>query len=192
MTSLDFMRFLAWLRRHPFCVTCTSVALVMAVTSWFLWQKVQSLDEERTTLAKEGEYMLATRASGTTLRPDLAYVREYTRRIEDNLVVADALIDNKGYFYKIEKQARVSLNDVQQLPAQPPDTGSQYRSIPFSLKVTGGYDQLAAFLRAIETGPRLANITAFSFRRSASLNLPDAPSAALLTLDLNVELLGKL
>ncbi len=191
MNPGDIARFIAWLRRYPFCVACMILTIAMATASWFLWQKVQSLEEERNDRAKDGEYMMSTRVSGKTLREDLAYVREYTHRIEDNLAVADNIVDNKGYFYKIEKQARVSLNDVQQLPAPPPDTDALYRRIPFSLKVSGGYAQLASFLLAIETGPRLANITSFSFRRGALSNAPDAPLVPPLNLDLNVELLGK-
>ena len=147
-------------------------------------KSITSLKEELTIRAQEGENMLATRVSGTTLRADLAYVREYTRKIEANLVVADNLVDNKGYFYRIEKQAGVSLNDVQTLPAPPSDTGSLYRRIPFALQLTGTYGQLAAFLRSVETGPRLSIITSFSYRRNA-------PPSPLLMLDLNVELLGK-
>ncbi len=191
MNSGDIARFLAWLRRYPFCVTCTLLAIASAVASWFLWQEVQSLEEDRNARATDGEYMLSTRVSAKTLREDLAYVRDYTHRIEDNLAVVDNIVDNKGYFYKIEKQAGVSLNDLQQLPSPPPDTDSLYRRIPFSLKLAGGYSQLASFLRAIETGPRLANITSFSMRRGALSNAPDAPPVPPLSLDLTVEFLGK-
>jgi Tfp pilus assembly protein PilO len=191
MNPGDFARFLAWLRRYPFSVICAIVTIAMAVSSWFLWQKVQSLEEERNDRAKDGEYMLTTRVSGPTLREDLAYVRAYTRRIEENLAVVDNIVDNKGYFYKMEKQAGVSLYDVQQLPSPPPDSDSLYRRVPFSLKLAGGYQQLATFLRAIETGPRLANVTSFSIRRGANSLAADAPLVPPLNLDLTVEILGK-
>jgi Tfp pilus assembly protein PilO len=191
MNSAGLMQFLAWLRRYPFCVSCAIVAIAMAVSSWFLWQSVQALDEERDARAKDGEDMLTTRASGKALRKDLADVRDYTRKIEENLAVVDNIVDNKGYFYKIEKQVRANLNDVQQLASPQPDSDSLYRRIPFSLKLSGSFEQLALFLRAIETGPRLANITSFSFRRSAAANAPDLPPSSSLTLDLTVEVLGK-
>ncbi|HWA09429.1 MAG TPA: type 4a pilus biogenesis protein PilO [Opitutaceae bacterium] len=182
--NTELARLLTWLRRYPFCVTCALVSLILAGTCWVLWQRVGELREVVSSRAQEGENMLATRVSGITLRSDLAYVREYTKVIEDNLLVADNPVENKGYFYRLEKQARVSLTDVQQLPAPPADTDSLYRRIPFALKLTGGYDQLAAFLRAVETGPRLSNVTSFSFRRNA-------PPSLLLTLDLTVEQLAK-
>ena len=181
MTLADLTRFFAWLRRYPFCVTCAIVSLIMAVSSWFLWQEVQYLKDDLARHAQDGENMLATLVSGKTLRDDLDYARKFTRRIEDNLVTADNLADNKGYFYRIEKQAHVSLNDIQQFPPSPADAQSLYRKIPFVLRLTGGAEQLAYFLRAVETGPRLAVINSFSFRRNASQ----------LMLDLNVELLGK-
>lgn len=181
MTLADLTRFFTWLRRFPFSVTCVLVAVVMAVSSWFLWQKDQALKDDLAKHAQDGENTLATLVSGKTLRSDLAYAREFTHRIESNLVAADNLADNKGYFYRIEKQARVNLNDIQQFPPSPAEAESIYRRIPFVLRLTGGAEQLAYFLRAVETGPRLAVINSFSFRRNG----------AQLMLDLNVELLGK-
>lgn len=181
MNLADLTRFLAWLRRFPFSVTCVVVALILAVTSWFLWQQDQALKDDLAKHAQDGENMLATLVSGKTLRTDLDYARKFTHRIEANLVAADNLADNKGYFYRIEKQAHVSLNDIQQFSPLPAEAESLYRRIPFVLRLTGGAEQLAFFLRAVETGPRLAVINSFTFRRNGSQ----------LMLDLSVELLGK-
>jgi Tfp pilus assembly protein PilO len=181
MSLADLTRFLAWLRRYPFSVTCTIVALVLGVSSWFLWQKDQALKDDLAKHAQDGENMLATVVSGKTMRADLDYVRKFTRRIESNLVAGDNLADNKGYFYRIEKQAHVSLNDIQQFSASSAEAESLYRRIPFVLHLTGGAEQLAFFLRSVETGPRLAVINSFTFRRNGSQ----------LMLDLSVELLGK-
>jgi hypothetical protein len=157
----------------------------MTVASWFLWQQVQTLGTQLGARSKEGEETLATVVSGTILRPDLAYVRGFTHRIDENLVTEDNLASNKSYFYSIEMQTNVHIVDLQQLISPQPDSGSMYKRVPFALRLTGSYDQLAAFLLAIETGPRLSNVTAFSFRRNA----PPAPP---LSLDLNIDLLGRL
>jgi hypothetical protein len=185
MTTADLLRFWSWLRRFPFCVTCAILSIAMAVASWFLWQQVQSLEDVLGDRSKEGDNTLATVVSGTVLRPDLAYIRGFTRRIDDNLVTVDNLAGNKSYFYNFEMQTKVHIVDMQQLSSPAPDSDSLYRRVPFALRLTGSYDQLAAFLRAVETGPRLSNVTAFAFRRNA----PPAPP---LSLDLNVDLLGKL
>ncbi len=56
--------------------------------------------------------------------------------------------------------------------------------MPYTLRLSGSYEQIMAYLIAIETGPRLANITAFSFTRR------DKDGTGV-TLELSLELLGK-
>jgi hypothetical protein len=76
-----------------------------------------------------------------------------TRRIEDNLVVEDNLAENLWYFYKIEEQTKAHMLELRPLNTIISDSKALYRRIPFSLRVTGTYEQTAAFLYAIETGP---------------------------------------
>jgi Tfp pilus assembly protein PilO len=56
--------------------------------------------------------------------------------------------------------------------------------VPYGLRVIGTYEHVVAFLLGLETGPRLVKITTFSVSRTD-------PSGASVSLDLNVELLGK-
>jgi len=56
--------------------------------------------------------------------------------------------------------------------------------VPFSIRVTGTFEQAASFLHAIETGPRLASISNLSFRRVT-------PGGTNLILEMTVQLLGK-
>jgi len=109
---------------------------------------------------------------------------EVARRIEDNLVVEDNLAENLWYFYKIEQQTKVHIAELRPTNSVVSDTKSLYRRVPFTIRVTGTYEQTASFLYAIETGPRLAYITSLTFRRTE----PDLP---LVILEMNVELLGK-
>jgi len=175
--------FVALVRRYPFAVTCTVLVIGLAVTSWFLWQQI---DERELTLedrAKVGEANLELLIGGSTQREELAAVRKANRLIEDNLVIEANLADNKWYFYKIEEQTKAHLLDINQYPA-PAGDSPLYRRMPFSARITGTYEQVASFVLSIETGPRLSNITAFTFSRRDKD--PDR-----LALDLNLELLGK-
>jgi|SRR5882724_819924 len=178
-------QFFPLMRRHPFGAVCVVLSVVAAGVSWFLWQQVGELEAAHYVRSKEGESMLTTLVSGPLLRQELSMVRGYTRRIEDHLVTEDNRSENFSYFYAIEEQSKARITELRQLSAPPPDGGAQYKRIPYSVKVSGTFPQVAAFLQAVETGPRLSTITAFSFRRQA-------PSSALLTLDLSVVLLGKL
>lgn len=185
MTRADFTPLLVILRKHPFCVVSTLLTVILAVASWFLWGKVSELEALHQVRSQEGENMMATLVSGPPLRQELASVREYTRRIESNLVIEDNLAENLWYFYKLEEQTKARLPELRQLNASLPESGALYKRVPYSLKVTGTYAQVSTFLHALETGPRLAHISSYSFRRR------DAAGAALIALDLSVELLGK-
>jgi Tfp pilus assembly protein PilO len=122
--------------------------------------------------------------SGPSVKQELSASREVTRRIEDNLVIEDNLAENLWYFYKIEQQTKAHLAELRPLNSLVSDSKAYYKRVPFSIRLTGTYEQTGAFLYAVETGPRLANITSLTFRRVE-------PDSLNVLLDLDVELLGK-
>jgi Tfp pilus assembly protein PilO len=180
--SLD--QFVSRLRRHAFCAVCTGVSLGLAVAIGLLSQWLARLEIEYRERAQAGDAMLSTLVTGPETRRELAHVREAVHRIEENLVVESNLAENVWYFYKIEEQTKARLSDLRQLSSTPIESKSSYRLIPYRLRLTGTYEQVASFLGRLESGPRLAAIGSFSFRRR------EAGGPAVL-LELDVELLGK-
>lgn len=177
-------RLIELIRRFPYGTGCLLATLGLGVAAWFLNGHNGVLRIQLEARAREGEDMLATLISGSTLRQELANVREYVRRIEDNLLIETNLAENTWYFFKLEEQTRVSLPELHQLSSPPSDQQPLFKRIPYTLRVTGTHEQVASFLLALETGPRLVKIVSFSFsRRDASGNA--------LALDLSLELLGK-
>jgi Tfp pilus assembly protein PilO len=177
-------RFLALLRRYPYCAVCTVLILALSGAAWFISGQNEDLEIVRDGRAKEGEAMLALLVGGSTQRQELTAVREVAHRIEDNLVVETNLAENAFYFYKFEEQTKARLPELHPLTAPASETSQLYRRVPYTLRVAGTYAQVSAFLFAIETGPRIANITAFGFSRR-DLGSPE------ILLDLSLELLGK-
>jgi Tfp pilus assembly protein PilO len=180
--SLD--QFVPLLRRHTFCAVSTGVSLVLVVVIGLLGQWTVHLETEYRERAQTGEAMLSFLVTGPEIRRELAYAREAVRRIEENLVVETNLAENVWYFYKLEEQTKARLSDLRQLSSTPIESKLPYRPIPYRLRLTGTYEQVAGFLGRLETGPRLALISAFSFRRR------DTGGPAVV-LELEVELLGK-
>jgi len=133
---------------------------------------------------QDSDLDLASMISGPSVRQELAASREITRRIEDNLVVDDNLAENLWYFYKIEQQTKAHLVELRPINSVASDSKAFYKRVPFTVRLTGTYEQTAAFLYAIETGPRLANITSLTFRRVE-------PESLNILLDMDLELLGK-
>ena len=176
--------FLGFLRRNLFGTICTVLIIGSAVATWFLWDDIDSLEHARDDRDQEDKEMLDTLKKGSSQREELAAVRTATHRIEDNLVIENNLAENYWYFFRFEEQAKARLPELHQLSSPSTDSSPLFRRVPYSIRVTGTYEQVAAFLISIESGPRLASITAFDFSRRA-------PGADSLTLDLTLELLGK-
>ena len=76
------------------------------------------------------------------------------------------------------------MPELHQLNSPGTDKSPLYRRVPYTLRITGTYPQVASFLLALETGPRLVKISGFSYARADS-------AGSAMTLDLALELLGK-
>lgn len=178
--SPQLASLVALIRRYPYCAICFFVAVACGGSSWYLWGSVKDLQVVLEDRSKEGKGMLDTLVGGSTQRSELAAVREVTRRIDDNLV-GEALAENYWYFFKIQEQAKAQLPDLHELNSPINGNTPLFRRVPYTLRATGTYEQVASFLLAIESGPRLAKITSFGFTRNN----------ASVTLDLSLEMLGK-
>jgi Tfp pilus assembly protein PilO len=180
----DLIQWIAVLRRHPLSVFCATVWVLCALVSWLIYGNLQWLDLEHRQLGQDADLAVSTLISGPSIRQELAASREITRRIEDNLVVSDNLAENLWYFYKIEQQSKAHLIGLHPLNSITSDSKSIYRRVPFSIRVSGTYEQVGAFLYLTETGPRLSSVTFVSFKRRD-------PGSQTIVLEMNVELLGK-
>jgi Tfp pilus assembly protein PilO len=177
-------QILALARRFPFGATCCAITGVFLAIASILWFQNRQLAVRHRNKQIEGEAVLSTLISAPQLRLELAFTHETIRRITENLSSEEDLQDDVRYFRLIEEQSQARLEDLHSLSAPAPDMGSEYKQVPFNLRVSGNFEQITAFIFGIETGPRLARITYFSFRRRA-------PGSSLIVLELNLNLLGK-
>jgi len=173
----------AAVRRAPLVATSLTLLLVLGVANYYLWDRQQSLDQQHTEVKRSGEAMLLSLTSHARVSAELAKVQEALKVIDQNLVAEGDLAENLGYFYQMETASHVRLSQLNQLNSQPASDGNPYKSVPFNLRATGSYAQLMAFVRQMETGPRLLRIKSYTFSRG------EAKGGALF-LDLTVELLG--
>jgi hypothetical protein len=184
MNVADFIQWIGTVRRHPLSALCGSVCVICALASWYIHGNMKWLDLEHKQVLQDSDLDLSSMISGPAVKQERLVALEVTHRIEDNLVIEDNLAENLWYFYKIEQQTKAHIAELRPLNSLLSDTKAYYRRIPFSVRVTGTYEQTAAFLYAIETGPRLSYITYLTFRRAD-------PGSLQLILEFNVELLGK-
>src|SRR4051812_2615214 len=178
-----FQQFLASARRNPVMVFSIAMLLVAAVAYYFVERRQAELTARHDRVRAEGDAVLLALTGHSRIQSQLAVVQEALDRINRNLVVENDLAGNLDYFYQIEKSTRVHLSDLNQLSSQPVEGDSPYKTVPFSLRMSGQYYQLISFLHELETGPRLVKVKGYNFSRRD-------PAADLLSLDLNVEVLA--
>lgn len=164
MSLSDSNRLVALMRQYLFCAVCSVLSIVLLAAIWILWQDVHTREALNREASQEGQAMLSTLASGPVIRTELARAQDIVQRIESNLVVESKMQDNLGYFYKLQSDSHVEITTLRQQPSDPNSDG-EYCVIPFTLQVSGSYEQVANFLLGIETGPKFAQIRFFSFRR---------------------------
>jgi hypothetical protein len=175
--------FFAGLRRYPAAMAGVVLALGFAIAAWFLNGRIDGLRSVLEERSREGEAMLSLLVGASIQRQELAFARETARRIEDNLIAENNLAENTWYFFKLEEQTGARVPELRQLNPPQADRSPRYKRIPYTLRVAGSHEQVAAFLRSLETGPRLISVTAF--------NLSRVDRSGDLSLELSVEALGK-
>lgn len=176
-------QLLATARRYPLVAISLSLFTLLSIANYFLWQRQQIITRQHDTVRRNGDAMLQALTSQSLIAGELAAVKEALKMIDRNLIAEADLAENLGYLYQMETLSHVRLSQMNQLSSLPAPEGNPYKSVPFSLRVTGTYPQMINFLRELETGPRLLRIKTYSFSRDAAKNNT-------LSLDLIVEILG--
>lgn len=177
-------QFWAVIRQHPLISTCLGIAILAGAANYPLWQHREKIIVQHDELQKRGQVMITALTDRERISGDLEIVGKAQDEIDRNLVTEDSMEVNIGYFYRLEKLNRVRLIRVDQLGSAPVTPGQLFKTVPVSLQASGTYRNLLAFLRELETGPRLLRIVTYRLDRS------DAPGAEL-QLSLTVELLAK-
>jgi Tfp pilus assembly protein PilO len=176
-------QFLGFARRNLVIVVSLVVFLTMGTASYYLWQRQQALAGEHEEVRRSGEDMLQSLTSHARITTEIATVKQALDFIDRNLINEGDLAENAGYFYQIETTSRIRFTQLNQLSSQPPPADSPYKSVPFTLRATGTYNQIIRLLHELETGPRLLRIRTYSLSQSEGV-------ADLVTMDLTVELLA--
>jgi len=177
-------QFLGLCRRYPLAVSSVVLTLLLGGTDWFLWRRQVQLANRAERVRREGNDMLLAQSNQPRIQAEHAATRDALAVIDANLASEEDLAGNLDYFYQIEKNTQVRLSNVSQLTTPPGAADARYRAIPFSLRLSGGYAAVLAFLHELETGPRLLHVKNYRFSQND-------PGIDALSLDLTVEVLGR-
>jgi Tfp pilus assembly protein PilO len=163
--TAGFVKFFAYMRHRPIVTTCFALVLLLGAANYFLWQQRARIALRDDEARRNGEFMLTALKNRAKIDTDLATLREAMAQIEGNLIDEQGMELNFGYFYRFEKMTRVRLTRLNQLAAPASVAGTRFKSVPFSLQVSGSYRSNMAFLRALESGPRIVRVRSCNFER---------------------------
>jgi Tfp pilus assembly protein PilO len=179
-----FQQLLLVGRRYPVAVFSVLILVIFGVADYFLWQRRALLAAENERIRHEGETMFLSLSGHARIQAQSAETAEALAYIDRNLATESDLAGNLDYFYQIEKASLIRMGNLSQLSSQPPSDPEAYVAIPFSLRLSGSYPRILAYLHALETGPRLVRVKNYRFSQAGTL-------ANELSLDLTVEMLGR-
>jgi Tfp pilus assembly protein PilO len=174
----------ATIRQHPVIATCLLVALLAGAANYPLWEQREAAALQHEVTRRKGEAMLAALTDRQRINADMDYLAEAQDAIDGNLVSEDNMEVNLGYFYRLEKQTRVQLSRIDQLGTLPTEKESPFKVVSVSLQVSGTYRNQLAFVRELETGPRIMRIRSYRLERTS-------PNSTELSLQLMVDLLAR-
>ena len=158
--------------------------MLLAAGNYFLWQARRAAAQEHEQVRRKGEMMLRSLGNRARINTDLTALKEALELIERNLLDEQSMEVNLGYFYKLEKPARVRLMRLNQLAAPLSLKKGPFKALPFSMQISGTYPNLMNYVRALETGPRIVRVRTSSFEKNSHDNSE-------LVADLTVEVLAK-
>ena len=182
--NAHFGSILAPMRARRVVTAAVVTTLLLAAANYFLWKDRVRAAEQHEDVRRKAEFILRSLASRGRIDTDLAALEAALAQIEPQVLDEQSMEVNLGYFYRLEKPARVRLVRLNQLASVAPAEKTRFKAVPFSMQVTGSYRNALGFLRALETGPRLLRIRNCTFERSPT-------EANVVIVDLTVDALAK-
>lgn len=153
------------IRRRPWATALVATAIALMGANVYLYKQRQEEAVTHEDARRRGEMMVAFLADRPRIESDLAALREAVLVLNDSAVREESKEVNLGYFYRVEKATRVRLTRIDQMVAEPAAPDVPYKSVPVTLQLSGSYRNLLAFIREVETGPRVMRVNEYQLER---------------------------
>jgi Tfp pilus assembly protein PilO len=181
------------LKRYPLPTLCGACVLAAFLAAYFRMDAISAEEQQLETVTQELNRYGTNNKHGAQLQAQVSKLSGILQKVDERAPRLGSLASNLQYFYRLEADTGVRLNDVRQLsPELKKDKKTKsdtYVAIPFSLTMEGSFTQMLAYLRSIEAG---IHFHAFkSVQVNPSVVSSGGESADLvLQMTIQVELLG--
>lgn len=189
--SLQTEDVVALIKKHPVGCGCGLLAVLLALALYFRGSEIPDLETQLEEQTRIGQRQQLNITNGALLDEQLAEVEAILAEINDRVVDRGALANNLQYFYQLVAESGVKIIDLRPDSPVVPKAGANYAEASFSIAVEGTYGQILAFLKSVESGRRFAWIDTARFGLAAGAASGVLRGDPVLSLNMNVKLLGK-
>jgi hypothetical protein len=182
----------AFLKRYPIAIGCGVLSVILLAGSYVRSDRTVELVKQSKEGEEQGKKILKDIRDGANLAEQYETLAGHTKELESRLVHSSERARNQQYFYRIESE--IGVREISLQPGGARSTGPQkgakslYAGIGYTISVQGDYRQILGFLGRMESGPHFYRLVTGSVSRAGQRG--SGGTAALITLTLNLELLG--
>ncbi len=183
---------IARFKKHPTGYVCGLLCLICGVRLYLQSSEIVDRQAEYETKSATAALILANVGNSAKLTEQTTEIQALTKELEGRLMRAGQLAVNLQYFYKLEAENEVKLNDVRQGNlAKNTGTKTLYIGIPYNVAVQGSFSHIMTFLQKLENGRHFCRFNSAVIATNGGAS--DAMSQANpdMTLTLNLEILGQ-
>jgi len=185
---------LSFFKTRPVLVYSLILTMVFAGLGVFRSMHVTNVSAEVATQDAEGARLRENVRDSAKLPGQLEELTNVNAAIRSRLVDPNDLAGNQQYCYKFETESGVRLVDLRRISNNQISAGTNakpgiYSSLTYAMSVQGTYEQVLAYLRKLESGPRFCRILDGNLVLQNNQNSNDNPRP-LLMLSLTVEFLA--
>jgi Tfp pilus assembly protein PilO len=178
MTAADLIPLL---KKHPISMICAVVCIASAVLLYIRSDKIdeyQQLSDQKTT---EMENTLANVRNAEKLPEQAAEMQAAAKELDGRLMKAGQLAVNLQYFYRMEADTGVKLQDVRQGSLRQGAKAGAFVGVPYSVTVQGAFPQVLDFMGRLQRGTHFCRFISVGMTKSGDDKV---------SLSLNMEILG--
>jgi hypothetical protein len=190
MTAIKLPNFI---KKQPVALGCALLCAALAVAIYLGRDALAKATDDLAQKKSEGEHFRENVTNAGKLDEQFESITRATQAIEARLVHADQLAINLQYFYKLESETQTKLTDLRQtgVTTSTKNTGkTNYVGVAYSIGVQGTYPQLLDFMRRVENGEHFSRVLGLTLSRAGGGETATPGNTGVLSLNLNLELLG--
>jgi len=181
---MKLKRILAKLKAYPVAVTGLLLALVIAVVGNMRSGDIIAKEDTLRTLERELNTMNSNLEKGVGIQEQSQEAVAISERIQERLIDPKDTLANLSYFYGLESESGVSMQNPRQAEFTPAGSNS-FSKVSYSMQVSGSMENVLDLMLRLQSGKYLAKVTNFKISYSTSGDAGDC------ALSLTVQILGE-